>query len=404
MTATRRTIHSARTLFCALAFTFAATPAAAQYMYLDSNGDGLHLGDDRVNPTGATTIDVWVDTITNRDGSAGTCDFGTGALDLSSYEFVLQSVGGTVAWGSMSNLVPGFTQKLTRDSRDTTGTAFYHNGWGNPGGALSPGRYKLATLTATVATGSPRIDIITRHNINRTGRTSFGSECIANPEYDHMNRFGINWIDADGLASPNDNAPIVTAPGMVLPVDGGQVQFTVTANDPDPGDALLWLNSSMINLPPGHDASFSVNSSFTSGTFIWTPTPSDSGNYTVTFAAGNVLAGRHPTIVHVVGTPTAVDPAAAPGVTRLEQNRPNPFHPGTEITYRLAKSGTARLSVYEPSGRLVRVISSGSESAGPHLARWDGKDARGQRAASGVYILRLEADGAKLTRRMLLLR
>jgi len=147
-----------------------------------------------------------------------------------------------------------------------------------------------------------------------------------------------------------------------------------------------------------------VNGTFTSGTFTWTPTASDSGNYTVTFAAANVLAGRHQTIVHVVGSPTGVDPAAAPGVTRLEQNRPNPFHPGTEITYRLAKSGTARLSVYEPSGRLVRLISSGPESAGPHVARWDGTDSRGQRAASGVYLLHLEADGAQLTRRMLLLR
>jgi flagellar hook capping protein FlgD/Big-like domain-containing protein len=381
----------------------AAPPVAAQYMYLDSNGDGLHLGDDRVNGSGPTTIDVWIDTDSNRDGSPGSCDFGTGILDFSSYEFVLQSVGGTMTWGSMTNRMPTFFKNLARDSRDTTGTVFYHNGYGETSGQ-PPGLYRVATLTVTVATGNPRIDIITRHNINRTGRTSFGSDCLANPERDHMNRFGVNWIDADGLASPTDVAPIVTAPGIALPTDGSQVQFTVTANDPDPGDALQSLAANLSVLPPGHNATFAVNGSFTSGTFTWTPTASDSGDYAVTFAAANVLTGRHQTIVHVVGTPTGVEPTAAPGVTRLEQNRPNPFRPGTEIPYRLAAEGTARLAVYDPNGRLVRVISSGRESAGPHVARWDGRDARGRTVASGIYLLRLEAEGARLTRRMLLLR
>jgi hypothetical protein len=372
-------------------------------MYLDSNGDGLHLGDDRVNGSGPTTIDVWIDTDSNRDGSPGTCDFGSGILDFSSYEFVLQSIGGTMTWGSMANRMPTFFKNLARDSRDTTGTVYYHNGYGETN-AQSPGLYRVATLTVTVATGNPRIDIITRHNINRTGRTSFGSDCLANPERDHMNRFGVNWIDADGLASPTDVAPIVTAPGMVVPTDGSQVQFTVTANDPDPGDALQSLASNLSVLPPGHNATFTVNGTFTSGTFTWTPTANDSGNYALTFAASNVLTGRHQTIVHVVGTATGVDPTAAPGVTRLEQNRPNPFRPGTEVPYRLAAEGTARLAIYDPNGRLVRVISSGRESAGPHVARWDGRDARGRTVASGVYLLRLEAEGAQLTRRMLLLR
>jgi hypothetical protein len=402
MTVTHQTIRRRIAGVCVLVLALAAAPAAAQYVYLDSNGDGLNLGNDRVNASGPTTIDVWVDTDSNRDGGAASCDFLAGILDISSYEFVLQSIGGTMTWGSMSNRMP-FSMNLARDSRDTTGTVYYHNGYGDPN-PQPPGLYRLATLTVTVATGSPRIDIITRHNINRTGRTSFGSDCLANPERDHMNRFGVNWIDADGLASPNDVAPIVTSPGIVLPTDGTQVQFTVGANDPDPGDALQSLLANMSGLPAGHGATFTVNGSATSGTFTWTPTASDSGDYAVTFTARNVLAGSHRTIVHVVGSPTGVDPTAAPGVTRLEQNRPNPFRPGTEIPYRLAAEGTARLAVYDPNGRLVRVISSGRESAGPHVARWDGRDARGRTVASGVYLLRLEAEGAQLTRRMLLLR
>src|SRR2546427_582873 len=154
-------------------------------MYLDSNGDGIHDTSDRMNKSAPTTIDVWLDTDSNRDGTPGICEVGTGALDMSHYEFVLHAVGGTITWGPMSNLIAIFTQNLARDSRDSTGAVYYHNGWGATASQL-PGLYKVATLTATVATGSPKIDIIDKHNINKTGRTSFGSACEANPERDHM--------------------------------------------------------------------------------------------------------------------------------------------------------------------------------------------------------------------------
>ena len=47
---------------------FAPSFGTAQYMYLDSNGDGLHSGSDRLSASGATTVDVWLKTNENRDG------------------------------------------------------------------------------------------------------------------------------------------------------------------------------------------------------------------------------------------------------------------------------------------------------------------------------------------------
>ncbi|MEK7314769.1 MAG: hypothetical protein AAB011_01185, partial [Candidatus Eisenbacteria bacterium] len=35
------------------------TPTAAQYMYLDANGDGLHTDADVVPVSGTVTFDVW---------------------------------------------------------------------------------------------------------------------------------------------------------------------------------------------------------------------------------------------------------------------------------------------------------------------------------------------------------
>jgi len=86
-------------------------------------------------------------------------------------------------------------------------------------------------------------------------------------------------------------------------------------------------------------------------------------------------------------------------------NYPNPFNPKTNIVYDLPEPARVDLRVYDVAGRLVRVILDGVPSeAGPHTAVWDGRDGRGARLASGVYMCRLEVDGEMLTRRMVLLK
>jgi hypothetical protein len=69
------------------ALAYVASPAAAQYMYLDANGNGVHDSGDRLAPNGSpTTVDVWIDTNHNRDGSLVTCDVDpTQSLPLNNY-------------------------------------------------------------------------------------------------------------------------------------------------------------------------------------------------------------------------------------------------------------------------------------------------------------------------------
>ena len=74
-----------------------ATPAAAQYMYLDSNGDGIHTEADDLNANGVpTTVDVWIITNQNRDGSEAVCNTQDGILQINSYAVNLVAEGGTV--------------------------------------------------------------------------------------------------------------------------------------------------------------------------------------------------------------------------------------------------------------------------------------------------------------------
>ena len=88
----------------------------------------------------------------------------------------------------------------------------------------------------------------------------------------------------------------------------------------------------------------------------------------------------------------------------LSQNFPNPFNPSTEIRYQLPESGVVRLVVYDLLGRTVRVLMEGPAEAGHHVITWDGLDDLGRPAASGMYLLRLEAGNFAPVRKMMLMR
>lgn len=83
----------------------------------------------------------------------------------------------------------------------------------------------------------------------------------------------------------------------------------------------------------------------------------------------------------------------------LEHNYPNPFNPGTFITYHLPSSGSVRLQVFELSGQLVSTLVDDFKPAGTYRIRYDGSG-----LSSGMYIYRLETLSGTLSRKMLLLR
>ena len=381
----------------------------AQYLYLDSNGNGIHDPADRLREC-TTRIDVWLNTANNRNGTPATCPLG-GAMSLSHYEFVLQAVGGTVTWGPMSNLIPAFSQSLARDARDITDPVHYHNGAATtdvPAGTLAPGLYKVATLSATIATGSPRIDVISKHPNNGTGRTSFGSECVATPPNNHMNRHGATWSDVDGLAAAAaiENDPFPSGPGVAVFKLGDAVDVSVSVSDPDV-DPIQTLTANLSELPVGHDAVFTVaglNTPTASGTLIWHPTLSDAGLYEIPFTTTNCRSSGHVTTVYVLGTATDVEASETRLINFLAANQPNPFAPNTTIDYSLAKEGDVRIHVFSASGRVVRALVNARMPAGPNRTSWNGTDDAGRPMASGVYWCRLESGSFRMSRRMILLR
>ncbi len=96
--------------------------------------------------------------------------------------------------------------------------------------------------------------------------------------------------------------------------------------------------------------------------------------------------------------------AQLPQEFHLEQNFPNPFNPETTIEYSVRQAGSVHLAIYNLKGQLVRSLVKEEIPAGTHRITWDGRDSRGNQAASGVYIYRLTSDSQNLSRRMLLIR
>ncbi|MFW5973165.1 MAG: T9SS type A sorting domain-containing protein [Bacteroidota bacterium] len=88
-----------------------------------------------------------------------------------------------------------------------------------------------------------------------------------------------------------------------------------------------------------------------------------------------------------------------PDAFRLLQNYPNPFNPSTNITFELRRPMDVRLSVFDLLGREVAVLTDGPRAAGPHTLRFDAED-----LPSGVYVYRLEVDGQRASRSLILSR
>ncbi|MGH7494527.1 MAG: FG-GAP-like repeat-containing protein [bacterium] len=89
----------------------------------------------------------------------------------------------------------------------------------------------------------------------------------------------------------------------------------------------------------------------------------------------------------------------------LDQNYPNPFNPTTTIRYSLPLNKRVSLRIYNTMGQLVRtLVDNELQATGRHEIKWDGRNQRGERAASGVYIYALEFGNFKKTRSMTLLK
>ncbi len=103
---------------------------------------------------------------------------------------------------------------------------------------------------------------------------------------------------------------------------------------------------------------------------------------------------------------TAIEPVetAPPLAFSLRQNYPNPFNPETTIAFSVPRTAKVRITVYNVLGQPLRTLANARFAAGQYRLIWDGTTDDGRAVASGVYLLRMSAEGFIATRRLLLVR
>ncbi len=83
---------------------------------------------------------------------------------------------------------------------------------------------------------------------------------------------------------------------------------------------------------------------------------------------------------------------------------PNPSASAVQVMYSLRAPSPVQVAVYDIEGRLVRKLVEGRQPAGLHRLVWDGRDEKGARVTSGVYLIRSVAGGRTRTGKAVLLR
>jgi hypothetical protein len=116
------------------------------------------------------------------------------------------------------------------------------------------------------------------------------------------------------------------------------------------------------------------------------------------------VVGRDPANrpVHVpIG---AMRSLSGPVTTALLPTAPNPSRGNSLLQYSVSRSGPVDLSIFSVDGRRVRTLVHKVAEPGRFELTWDGTDEQGSHVHSGVFYIRLEAAGVRLTRTLTLVR
>ena len=109
--------------------------------------------------------------------------------------------------------------------------------------------------------------------------------------------------------------------------------------------------------------------------------------------------GISDTILIMVFSFNIDDSNPIPSEFALEQNFPNPFNPKTIIKFSIPNNGLVKMGVYDIMGREVEILINKKMMAGRYSIIWNGNN-----VPSGVYLIRIESDNFKQTKKALLLK
>jgi PKD repeat protein len=133
-------------------------------------------------------------------------------------------------------------------------------------------------------------------------------------------------------------------------------------------------------------------------THVYTNAGTYSVTLTVTGPGGSQSVETKHKLIRVgsVTSAEAVDPGV-PAEFRLSGGYPNPFNGIVNFELHTAETGLVTVRVYDLLGRLVAVLANGEFKPGYHSLQWNSGN-----AASGVYLVRMEAGTFSVVQRIVL--
>lgn len=171
------------------------------------------------------------------------------------------------------------------------------------------------------------------------------------------------------------------------------------ASDPD-GDAVTYtfrmdttdaFSSPLLRVVPGLDSPYlrlDWEAAWRPGTYFWSVTAMD--------GTGRETACRGTFSLHL-------EYIEAPGACVLRQSYPNPFNAATVIEFGIPDPERVQVRVFDMNGRRVRTLADGPFDEGFFRRVWDGRDDAGNRAAAGIYVIRMTAGRFEASRKAVFL-
>jgi photosystem II stability/assembly factor-like uncharacterized protein len=199
--------------------------------------------------------------------------------------------------------------------------------------------------------------------------------------------------------------------GLFKTTDGGQSWVNIIGNIPH-DESIVAVSAPLIN--PYNPADMFVASSFYGvyqthdGGLNWEPF---SEGFDPIFWGGRLQFAPHDTTRIYLNMPYHSVWSIHRTLDNIENDKPvlpekailsiypNPFNSSTTISFILPKEEHIDLSLYDITGRKLTTIAEGTYPAGSHSLSLNMKD-----YASGIYYLRLDTEGAHITRKMVMIK
>ncbi len=225
--------------------------------------------------------------------------------------------------------------------------------------------------------------------------------------YEDAGEYTATFILSDGENELSGNVGIIVYnlnrspewgefPDTVGVDEGERLSFRITASDPDE-DPLLFTVSNH-DLLDGWE--FEDNGNGT-GDFTWSPSFEDAGDYFVIFELTDGVDTLFTQVDIVVHDFVSISEhfVQIPDHYYLSEAYPNPFNSQTQIIFGLPFTSVVSLTVFDLSGRMVKILLNEQLHAGIHSTPFTASD-----LPSGLYVVRMATSVHLFSRKVMLIK